>query len=90
MGSIGCYWGLGGIPHHAPILSYLQVNGADVRGARGSMAKRILGNLVAQSIDVIDLHDKEIGIRDAAGAVSAMLLWSSPTLTTLWLRCSSD
>ncbi len=67
----------------------MQVNGADVRGlrgVRGSMAKHVLGKLVAQLVATINLDNKEIGDKDAAEAVAAMLLWSAPTLTSLSLR----
>ncbi len=63
-----------------------QVNGADVRASRGSMVRRLLAKVAVQKIAKIDLDYKKIWPKGAVEAVSVMLLWSSPTLTTLQLR----
>ncbi len=64
----------------------MQVNGVDVRGVRGSMAKRLLGKMATQRITKINLNREKIGPNGAAEAVAAMLLWSASALTELSLR----
>ena len=63
-----------------------QVNGADVRRARGSRTKRMLSRAITTSVASVDLAGKGLGDRGAVEAVAAMLERSAATLTRLDLR----